>query len=131
MRKILVTGGTVFVSRYVSEYFADKGDAVYVLNRNHRPQPRGCTLIEADRHQLGDQLRRRVFDAVLDVTAYTGKDVSDLLDALENVQDYVLISSSACTLRLRRSRLQRASRQAQINTGEPTGQTRSRRKQNC
>lgn len=95
MRKILVTGGTVFVSRYVSEYFADKGDAVYVLNRNHRPQPRGCTLIEADRHQLGDQLRRRVFDAVLDVTAYTGKDVSDLLDALENVQDYVLISSSA------------------------------------
>ena len=87
MRKILVTGGTVFVSRYVSEYFADKGDAVYVLNRNHRPQPRGCTLIEADRHQLGDQLRRRVFDAVLDVTAYTGKDVSDLLDALENVQD--------------------------------------------
>lgn len=95
MRKILVTGGTVFVSRYVSEYFADKGDAVYVLNWNHRPQPRGCTLIEADRHQLGDQLRRRVFDAVLDVTAYTGKDVSDLLDALENVQDYVLISSSA------------------------------------
>ena len=95
MRKILVTGGTVFVSRYVSEYFADKGDAVYVLNRNHRPQPRGCILIEADRHQLGDQLRRHVFDAVLDVTAYTGKDVSDLFDALENVQDYVLISSSA------------------------------------
>ena len=82
MRRILVTGGTVFVSRYVSEYFADKGDAVYVLNRNHRPQPRGCTLIEADRHQLGDRLRQYVFDAVLDVTAYTGEDVSDLLDAL-------------------------------------------------
>lgn len=99
MRRILVTGGTVFVSRYVSEYFADKGDAVYVLNRNHRPQPRGCTLIEADRHQLGDRLRQYVFDAVLDVTAYTGEDVSDLLDALgdagERFGEYILISSSA------------------------------------
>jgi len=35
MRKILVTGGTIFVSRYIAEYFAGKGDAVYVLNRNH------------------------------------------------------------------------------------------------
>ena len=35
MRKLLVTGGTVFVSRYVAEYYAKKGDEVYVLNRNH------------------------------------------------------------------------------------------------
>lgn len=26
MRKILVTGGTVFVSRFVADYFARKGD---------------------------------------------------------------------------------------------------------
>ena len=29
MRKILVTGGTVFVSRFVADYFAQKGDDVY------------------------------------------------------------------------------------------------------
>ena len=39
MRKLLVTGGTVFVSRYVAEYYAKKGDEVYVLNRNHHTQP--------------------------------------------------------------------------------------------
>lgn len=99
MRKILVTGGTVFVSKYVAKYFADKGDEVYVLNRNQHPQPKGTILIEADRHQLGDVLSQYVFDIVLDITAYTGKDVSDLLDALKHskqgFKDYVLISSSA------------------------------------
>lgn len=99
MRKILVTGGTIFVSRYVAEYFAGKGNLVYVLNRNHHPQPEGTTLIEADRHQLGEVFRQYAFDGVIDVTAYTGKDVSDLLDALKGTgeydKDYILISSSA------------------------------------
>ena len=99
MRKLLVTGGTVFVSRFIAEYFAQKGDEVYVLNRNRRPQPVQTRLIEADRHQLGEILIRQSFDAVLDVTAYTGKDVEDLLDGLgtshRQFQDYVLISSSA------------------------------------
>lgn len=99
MRKILVTGGTIFVSKYIAEYFAGEGDEVYVLNRNHHQQPKGTMLIEADRHQLGDMLRQYAFDIVLDVTAYTGEDVSDLLDALkyskQDFKDYVLISSSA------------------------------------
>ena len=34
MKKILVTGGIVFVSRYVAEYFAKQGNQVFVLNRN-------------------------------------------------------------------------------------------------
>lgn len=34
MKKILVTGGTVFVSRYIAEYFVAKDCDVYVLNRN-------------------------------------------------------------------------------------------------
>ena len=38
MGKILVTGGTVFVSRYVAEYFAKRGDQIFVLNRGSRPQ---------------------------------------------------------------------------------------------
>lgn len=55
MRKILVTGGTVFVSRFVANYFAQKGDDVYVLNRNSRPQLPNVTLIEGDRNDLDAQ----------------------------------------------------------------------------
>ncbi|MDE6363094.1 MAG: NAD-dependent epimerase/dehydratase family protein [Lachnospiraceae bacterium] len=99
MRKLLVTGGTVFVSRFIAEYFAQKGDEVSVLNRNQHPQPSQTTLIEADRHHVGDILKQQSFDAVLDVTAYTGKDVNDLLDGMGTLnrqfQDYVLISSGA------------------------------------
>ena len=52
MRKILVTGGTVFVSRFIAEYYVAKGDEVYVLNRNTRPQSAAVKLIQADRHAL-------------------------------------------------------------------------------
>ena len=95
MRKLLVTGGTVFVSRYVASYFADLGDEVYVLNRGTRPQVPGVKLIQADRHDLGDALRGRRFDAVLDVTSYTRQDVETLLNALDSFGDYIFISSSA------------------------------------
>lgn len=94
MKKILITGGTVFVSRFIAEYYVSKGEDVYVLNRNTRPQPQGATLIEADRHALGDILRPYRFDLVID-TAYTGEDVDLLLNALGGFGDYVLISSSA------------------------------------
>lgn len=95
MKNVLVTGGTVFVSRYVAEYYVQKGFNVYVLNRNSRPQSEGVTLIEADRHELGGKLRGHHFDAVFDVTAYTGEDVHHLLDALGSFGEYFLVSSSA------------------------------------
>lgn len=95
MKNVLVTGGTVFVSRYVAEYYVQKGCNVYVLNRNSRPQSEGVTLIEADRHELGGNLRGHHFDAVFDVTAYTGEDVHHLLDALGSFGEYFLVSSSA------------------------------------
>ena len=94
MKKILVTGGTVFVSRYIAEYYVAKGCDVYVLNRNSKEQSTGVTLIEADRHNLGEILREYRFDTVVD-TAYTSNDVELLLDALGEYKDYVLISSSA------------------------------------
>ena len=48
--KMLITGGTVFVSRFAAEYFVKKGHEVWVLNRNTRPQVPGVHLIEADRN---------------------------------------------------------------------------------
>ena len=94
MKKMLVTGGTVFVSRYIAEYYVDKGYEVYVLNRNTREQSTGVKLIQADRHNLGSILKEYHFDVVVD-TAYTDKDVDLLLDGLESFDDYILISSSA------------------------------------
>ena len=94
VKKILVTGGTVFVSRYIAEYYTAKGYDVYVINRNSRKQSAGVTLIEADRHNLGEILRDYCFDVVID-TAYSSTDVKMLLDALGDFKEYILISSSA------------------------------------
>lgn len=95
MRNVLVTGGTNFVSRYVAEYFVRLGDKVFVLNRGSKEQSQGVIHIKGDRSNLGDLLKGYSFDAVLDVTAYTEEDVCNLLDALGDFTDYILISSSA------------------------------------
>ena len=92
---ILVTGGTVFVSRYTAEFFSRKGHEVFVLNRGNNSQPCGCTHIKADRHILGGILKKYHFDVVIDVTAYNSTDVLDLLNELGEYGMYILISSSA------------------------------------
>lgn len=95
VKKFLITGGTVFASKYTAEYFVSKGYEVYVLNRNTRPQITGVKLIEADRHCLADILKDKEFDAVIDITAYNASDIIDLTDALESYGKYIMISSSA------------------------------------
>lgn len=95
MKKVLVTGGTVFVSRFVSEYYVKQGCEVYVLNRNTKPQSQGIKLIEADRANLGDILKSHHFDVVIDVTSYNENDVNLLLDGLGSFDNYIFISSSA------------------------------------
>lgn len=95
MRKMLVTGGTAFVSRFVAEYFVKNGDEVYVLNRNNHIQSEGVKLIEADRHDIGDRLKKYDFDAVLDITATNRNDIETLVNALGNFEQYIFISSAA------------------------------------
>ena len=56
MKKILITGGTTFVSKYAAKYFVEHGYDVYVVNRNSKPQVKGVTLIESDRHFFGFSL---------------------------------------------------------------------------
>ena len=68
MKKMLITGGTVFVSRYATEFFI-KNYEVYVLNRNSKLQSSGVTLIEADSHNLNN-IKKISFRFVLDITAY-------------------------------------------------------------
>lgn len=93
--RILVTGGTVFVSRFTAEYFTARGHDVTVLNRGSREQVPGVRHLYRDRHDPALDLRSEAFDAVIDVTAYTAQDVDTLLNALTGTPLYILISSSA------------------------------------
>ena len=95
MKKILVTGGTTFVSKYVAGYFVEHGYQVYVLNRNSKPQIKGVKLIEGDRHNLGKRLKGMHFDMIADITAYNGTDIVKLHEALGTFDQYIMISSSA------------------------------------
>ena len=95
LKKFLLTGGTTFVSKYTAEYFVNKGYDVTVLNRGSRPQVSGVTHINCDRTQLGDLLRGKHFDAILDITAYTEEHVRTLVDSGVCFEDYIFISSSA------------------------------------
>ena len=45
MKKILVIGGTTFVSKYVAQYFVNQKYDVYVLNRNTKSQISGVKYI--------------------------------------------------------------------------------------
>lgn len=92
--KVLVTGGTTFVSKYVAEYFVNKGNEVYVINRNTKEQIKGVMLIECDRMNIEDKLKGLHFDLVVD-TAYTKEQVKELVNGLESFTDYIFISSSA------------------------------------
>lgn len=93
--KILVTGGTEFVSRAIAAHFSHNHE-VYVLNRGNRLSLPKVTTIIYNRHQPFD-LKDIAFDYVIDVTAYTKEDVELLLGALklDKLKSYVLISSSA------------------------------------
>ncbi len=92
---ILVTGGTVFASRFTAEYFSRKGHEVYVLNRGNHMQSSGVIHISCDRHNLGDILKKYHFDAVLDITAYNYDDVKLLYEGLGSFDNYIFVSSSA------------------------------------
>lgn len=103
MKKILVTGGTVFVSKIVAKYFASKKFKneyqVYVLNRNNHSQVENVILINSSRENLAHKLEEYKFDIVIDITSYTKNDVKLILDSLGNSKDlvekYILLSSSA------------------------------------
>ena len=93
--KILITGGTTFVSRFTAEYFVKRGNEVTVLNRGSKEQVSGVTLIKADRLNSADKLNGLHFDAVFDITAYTQEHIEKLISSGVTFDDYIFISSSA------------------------------------
>ena len=95
MKRILVTGGTVFVSKYVAKYFQSNKYEVYVLNRGSKQQIENINLICADRNNLKDCLKDFYFDSIIDVCGYNQQDIKNILDAVGGFKDYIFISSSA------------------------------------
>lgn len=95
MKRLLITGGTVFVSKFTAAWFQERGYAVSVLNRGTREQVQGVRLFRGDRHELGDLLRGQTFDWVIDVCGYTETDVQCLLDGLGDFGGFIFVSSSA------------------------------------
>ncbi len=94
-KRILINGGTVFVSKYTATYFVNKGYDVYVINRGNHEQVEGVKFIKSDRHLLNGVLKNIHFDVVLDTCSYEELDVKDILSELESYDDYIMISSSA------------------------------------
>ena len=66
--KILITGGTTFVSKYAAEYFVSKDNDVTVINRGSRPQVNGVAHISCDRTALGDSLNGKHFDLMKSIS---------------------------------------------------------------
>ncbi len=95
MKRVLVTGGTVFVSKYVAKYFQSNNYEVYVLNRGTKKQIENVNLICADRKNLNDCLKQYSFDAIIDVCGYNQADIKNILEAAGEFKDYIFISSSA------------------------------------
>ena len=99
--RVLVVGGTEFISLHLVRALRRDGHEVVVLNRGRRPErlPPGVQRLACDRTDhgaLGRVLAGQRFDAVVDV-AYaptTGTDVDALLDALGPRAGHVVFVSS-------------------------------------
>ena len=93
MKNILVTGGTIFVSKFVAQYFSSKKFCdeykVYVLNRNNHLQVENVILINSSRQNLGSKLEQFNFDIVIDITSYTKEDVKSILDSLGSSKEKI------------------------------------------
>ena len=76
--KILVSGGTTFVSKFTAEYFLKRNNEVYVINRNSREQVLGVHLIESDRMNPSNLLKNEHFDLIIDVTAYNQEHIKSI-----------------------------------------------------
>lgn len=92
--KVLILGGTVFVSKYLTEYFINQGNEVYTLNRGTKNQVVGSKFIKCDRYNITNELDGLEFDLIID-NAYKKVEIELLLKSNVKFKDYVFISSSA------------------------------------
>lgn len=100
--KILVFGGTIFVSWYIVKRLVEEGNEVITLNRGSKKGMHGNKVKEvyADRHnfkELNVALQQVDFDYVIDVSGYNEEDLRLSYESIKgrNIKGYIFISSSA------------------------------------
>lgn len=99
--KILVMGGTSFVSKNTAVHYIEKGHEVTILTRGQKKVDyEGLKEhIIADRKNLESlkQLTGKKFDVVFDVSAYDMTDMENFFEVLEkdNLKKYIFVSSGA------------------------------------
>jgi nucleoside-diphosphate-sugar epimerase len=98
--RVLVMGGTEFISLHLLRALQQRGHEAAVFNRGRHPDrlPAGVALIAGDRKDhagLRERLRGQRFDAVFDVTyaPTLAEDVAALLDALAGSPHVVFVST--------------------------------------
>ena len=98
--RVLVMGGTEFISLHLLRALQARGHEVTVFNRGRQPDrlPAGVALIAGDRKDragLRARLAGRRFDAVYDVTyaPTLGEDVAALVDALAGAPHVIFVST--------------------------------------
>lgn len=99
--KVLIVGGTEFISLHLVRALLRAGHEVAVLNRGRRPErvPAGVRTLVCDRKDhgaLSRTLATERVDALVDITyaPTTGQDVDALLDALDGRVGHALFVSS-------------------------------------
>ncbi|HEU4437665.1 MAG TPA: NAD-dependent epimerase/dehydratase family protein [Methylomirabilota bacterium] len=99
--RVLVMGGTEFISLHLLSALRRRGHEPTVFNRGLHPErlPAGVARITGDRRDhagLRERLRGQRFDGVFDVTyaPTNGEDVAALLDALEGAPHVVFVSTA-------------------------------------
>ncbi|MFP4286785.1 MAG: NAD-dependent epimerase/dehydratase family protein [Candidatus Izemoplasmataceae bacterium] len=100
MEKVLVMGGSYFIGKHVVETLKDAYQ-VTVLNRGNQPlNDPLITELVADRNDsvaITSLLREKLFDHVIDISAYTSDQLDILVKALDMtyLKTYLFISSGA------------------------------------
>lgn len=100
--KILVLGGTQFVSWYIVKRLIEEGNEVTTITRGNKKGVHGSKVEEVylDRHnelELKNALKEKEFEYVIDISAYTLSDVEKIYESLsgKDIKGYIFISSSA------------------------------------
>lgn len=99
-KKILILGGARFHGLQLAEYFAKKGEEVFVLNRGkYRAEYNfGINHLIADRNnptQLKETLENHLFDIVIDNNAYNPTQINLICEEIKNKCNHYIFTSSA------------------------------------
>ncbi|MBI1860951.1 MAG: NAD-dependent epimerase/dehydratase family protein [Deltaproteobacteria bacterium] len=92
-QKALVIGGTGFIGRHIVRALIEAGFETTVTSRS--TQPVLGNWVKADRAEIGSlkDLTSMPWDCVVDNIAYTGADVTQVIDALPRVAHWILNST--------------------------------------